>query len=175
MLTLCQRDRGRRTGWAGPGRSEGGRVGHGVTPDATFAVPPPSGSPFSVLNVSKRDSGERGCSALRKAGGTAQSGWPPLPGGRTRLHTRGWKAAPSPPPLHCADLGWGCRVSPPLFSPPPRGTLLRDGPELAVGGAGEKGLAGSREGAGAKGRGEWSAGRGVGVGWSRDWEEPAHT
>jgi hypothetical protein len=40
--------------------------------------------------------------------------------------------------------------------------LLRNGPRLALGGAGEKGLAGRREGAGAKGAGGVVSREGVG-------------
>lgn len=54
--------------------------------------------------------------------------------------------------------------------------MLRNGPRLAVGGAGEKGLAGRREGAGAKGaEGGVVSREGGWVGWSRDWEEPTQT
>lgn len=63
-------------------------------------------------------------------------------------------------------------MRPPL---PTGGALLRSGPRLAVGGAREKGLAGRREGAGAKGAGGVVSREGVGVGWSRDWEEPTQT
>lgn len=60
--------------------------------------------------------------------------------------------------------------------PPTGGALLRNGPRLAVGGAGEKGLAGRREGAGAKGaEGGVVSREGGWVGWSRDWEEPTQT
>lgn len=101
---------------------------------------------------------------LRRA---CRGGSCPAPG-RVEVSIQGDGMVP-PAPYCLARDGLGVQDE------PPHGTLLRDDPVLAVGGAGEKRLAGRREGAGAKGAGGVVSGEGVGVGWSRGWEEPTQT
>lgn len=98
----------------------------------------------------------------------------PAPVGRWKFPYKEVESSPPPctpaPISRCQD-GLGVQDEPPR--PPPFFAKRWWGRRLGVPQRRER-LEGGR-GREQRGRGEWSAGRGVGVGWSRGWEEPAQT
>ena len=130
--------------------------------------------PFSVPNIASQESGERvWCRAQKGRSGQPREGNCPCPSGQMEVSIQGGgKQPPSlhPPPISRCQDGLGVQDEPPQ---PPFFAKRWWGRRLGVPQRREW-LEGGR-GREQRGRGEWSAGRGVGVGWSRGWEEPSQT
>lgn len=174
MLTPCQQDRERKTGWAGPGWSEGGRVGKRVLPDATFPRRPPTSSLSRSPTFPTRNLGGGGAGpGLRGArNGPSGEGNCPCPRGQMEVSIQGGgkQPPPEPPPPHFLVPRWaGGAGGAPLPRP---GTLLRDagasGWGCRRGGTGWEDGGGGSEGGGGSGQlgAGWGQG-GAGAGRSR--------